>query len=437
MASNERDSDLFTGKDANDVNAAIVHSREFLLTDIPLLNDLSQTLHEVVRTMPDMDKRTLLVGNYSIGDFRLEHIDRDKTGLRFGDSLSNGFQLAAEFHDIGIVAQKVKVGGFPVPDTEVPQIDVTISIPYLVIVINFFLQKKNVIAFFPAENGITLPSFQVGAKQRLLPISDTIRPVLPQMAKMFDHTEQILHDIADKLNPWFEKMFIKGLGDAINAQNSIVVPRGMDEISIDVGEGRITCSILFKELLLNEKDLWLKARCQWGAHVDGKPDLLPPPVIHPRRAVNEAEMFEADVKAFVDSSLVDQFLEVLFYVIPTDSKEKSQEIHLGTILASLLQHLWGWKAKNEELILNLRHTCEPPTLQASDARGLITNLKIITTLTVDTEADENVTFLKAEVGVTTDVVGPSFDPGMGKFHFSLKDVEINQARRRKQKSCSN
>lgn len=224
-------------------------------------------------------------------------------------------------------------------------------------------------------------------------------------------------------------MLIEKLGKAIQEQSLNIVPDGMNEISVNVGEGKITSSIMFKNLLLDDESLWLKAHCQWGAHLEGKSDYIPRAIIHATRAFREAERSESDIVAFVDTSLIDNFLEVIWFVTPNVRVLASQELHLGTALVSMLQHFPGWKARKEKLVVHLNHTSEPPTIKASNTAGLYADIKVATTLTLDPEASkqeggDSFTPLKVEVAATSEVIGPTFDHETGTFDFDVRGLDI-------------
>ena len=48
----------------------------------------------------------------------------------------------------------------------------------------------------------------------------------------------------------------------------------------------------------------------------------------------------------------------------------------------MLQHFPRWKAK-EKLVVDLRKTCKPPCIKASDERGLYADLEFASAMTID------------------------------------------------------
>jgi hypothetical protein len=134
--------------------------------------------------------------------------------------------------------------------------------------------------------------------------------------------------------------------------------------------------------------------------------------------------------AFVDTSLIDNFLEVIWFVTPCLRVLARQELHLGSALVSMLQHFPGWKARKEKLVVHLNHTSEPPTVKASNTSGLYANIKVATTLTLDPEASkeeeggDSFTPLKVEVAATSEIVGPTFHRETGTFDFDLSGLDI-------------
>ena len=72
----------------------------------------------------------------------------------------------------------------------------------------------------------------------------------------------------------------------------------------------------------------------------------------------------SNVTAFLDTSVVNQLLDVCFYVTPDASTLHVAELECGDALLSIINLFRGWKPKLGNLTCRVRGTVDPPVLVA-------------------------------------------------------------------------
>lgn len=446
-------------------NIAVGIDRKWILSEIPLLNNLKKTLGEVIEELPDM-VFDLVAGKQISGKFRLDGMNTQKTGIHFNDpdlATDNTIQILAHFHDILISANEVHIKSRRHLGARPHAFAFNVKIPVLEITLKIALQENNKILVSLTDNGINLPSVQVTAKPRLaavhttvhgsvadsvtehfapspvfsilvnaVELCDSIVYIVPDLvSSTLDDAIELCNDIAALMNPLFRAKLIKGLSTAIKDMAENIIPDGLDKMSFPIGDGRLINFISFNGMTLDDRVVWMKVSSQWSAHVKGKPDHVPHPEMHlDALAKPTITKRSSHITAFIDTSVVNQLLDVCFYVTP-DASTYITELKFGDVLLSIIDHLPGWKPKkHDKLTCQVRASIDPPVLVASE-NALFASIHGNAMLTIDekNKADGHgltslVTLLRAEVDARADVAGPTYDPANGTFNFHLLSFAI-------------